>query len=267
MVRVSKSEVESYLKRLKSAQGKEQFEIFEIFLPIMGGKNGQATKSQIHNIHTQLTNGANFITLAQQFSHSFSSNGYRGWLVKDQLGPEEKKALENLKIGSFSSPIKTPAGWKIFMLRDKRSSGGEASGEAQYTYHQLSIPFDESMSEAELENLQSFIGSLEAVSGSKEFAHTAKEKGYLLQKQTAAKKDMPEELLNLFKSVNVNRCCAPVRTSNALLVFMLTGIQKPKPIKLPSVDEAREHLLQEKLAQRATGHLNKVRAMSYIKTV
>lgn len=83
------------------------------------------SESTIKNIDEKLKKGQSFETLAKEFSKDTGSNakgGDLGYFRKDQMVPEFGDAVDKLKIGEISSPVKTDFGWHIIKLEDRRKA-------------------------------------------------------------------------------------------------------------------------------------------------
>lgn len=77
------------------------------------------------SLYQLLKNGADFSTLAKEFSDDQASQklgGDLGWVAVEVLEPVFKKALENLKPGEISLPVESQYGIHVFKLQDGRES-------------------------------------------------------------------------------------------------------------------------------------------------
>jgi len=94
-----------------------QYHLHQIFIPL--SKSDPLTFDQnVQNATDQLKNGADFQTLVKQYSEGSNTNsdGDLGNLKADQMLPEVRQAIEQLKPGEVSAPIKTEVGAHIFRL-------------------------------------------------------------------------------------------------------------------------------------------------------
>ncbi|MBA4854084.1 peptidylprolyl isomerase [Emticicia sp. BO119] len=80
-------------------------------------------KSQIDSIYTALTKGAVFEVLCEQYSDDYRTKNNKGYLPVFGIGTREETAFEQaafaLKVGEFSKPVRTSAGWHIIRLAKK----------------------------------------------------------------------------------------------------------------------------------------------------
>ena len=86
---------------------------------VMSEKDG---KTKIDGIKERIDNGDKFEVLARQFSEdgSASNGGDLGWVNPGDTVPEFEKAMNALKIGDVSEPIRTPFGWHIIQVAERR---------------------------------------------------------------------------------------------------------------------------------------------------
>lgn len=80
------------------------------------------TEEEAKDIKKKLDKGADFITLAKEFSLDGNKDdgGSLGYFSAGQMVPEFEKASAALKIGQISDPVKTDFGYHIIKLEDKR---------------------------------------------------------------------------------------------------------------------------------------------------
>ncbi len=79
------------------------------------------TEKEARDILVQLKAGANFIELANKKSlDENTKDGDLGYFTKAMMIPEFGDAVFDMKKGQLSEPIKTPFGWHIVLVEDKR---------------------------------------------------------------------------------------------------------------------------------------------------
>jgi peptidyl-prolyl cis-trans isomerase SurA len=72
-----------------------------------------------------VTGGADFAELARLHSAdgSASSGGDLGWLLPGDTVPEFERAMNALKPGEISQPVKSPFGWHLIQVLERRAAG------------------------------------------------------------------------------------------------------------------------------------------------
>lgn len=122
-LKVTESDVDALLARLRSNIGKDQYHVAEILLPLTKGTSATDVAALANKLHGQLMKDpSSFKKVATQFSKSATSaqGGDIGWVVEDQLAIEVADAVSKMKKGAISRPIKSLSGYHIIKLIEKR---------------------------------------------------------------------------------------------------------------------------------------------------
>ena len=79
-------------------------------------------KTKMDNIKERLDNGEKFEVLARQYSEdgSASNGGDLGWVNPGDTVPQFEKAMNDLKDGQISEPVRSPFGWHIIQVLERR---------------------------------------------------------------------------------------------------------------------------------------------------
>jgi peptidyl-prolyl cis-trans isomerase SurA len=79
-------------------------------------------KHKMDTIKERLDNGADFVELARQYSEDASANngGDLGWVNPGDTVPQFEQAMNALQPGEISVPVKTPFGWHIIQVTERR---------------------------------------------------------------------------------------------------------------------------------------------------
>jgi peptidyl-prolyl cis-trans isomerase SurA len=136
---ISERDIDAVIERLKRTQGSTEYLAAEIYLPFDNAEREGKALQLANRLVSEIRSGkASFFTLAQQFSKSAgsSSGGNLGWLPESQVDPDILKALKKTPKNKVTSPIRTPDGFHIMLLRDKRSiSEGTMPSRDQINYN------------------------------------------------------------------------------------------------------------------------------------
>jgi peptidyl-prolyl cis-trans isomerase SurA len=86
---------------------------------VMSEKDG---KTKMDNIKERLDNGEKFEVLARQYSEdgSASNGGDLGWVNPGDTVPQFEKAMNELKDNQISEPVRSPFGWHIIQVLERR---------------------------------------------------------------------------------------------------------------------------------------------------
>lgn len=137
-IRISTQQIEGTLERVAESASEPQYRLAEIFLEIpVSSDEGQAQQRAVA-VMTQLSQGAPFQAVAQQFSDapSAANGGEIGWLLTGQMRPEVAQVAQALQPGQLSRPFRVPGGLMIIALIDQR----EGTTSIMYDLVQVTMP-------------------------------------------------------------------------------------------------------------------------------
>lgn len=80
-------------------------------------------RHKLEALKERLDHGADFAELARLYSNDLSAakGGDLGWLYQGDTVPEFERAMDALKIGEVSQPIRTPFGWHLIQVLERRT--------------------------------------------------------------------------------------------------------------------------------------------------
>ena len=80
-------------------------------------------RNRLHNLKERLDNKADFAELARVHSEdaSASKGGDLGWLSPGDTVPEFERAMDTLKPGEISEPVRSPFGWHLIQVLERRN--------------------------------------------------------------------------------------------------------------------------------------------------
>lgn len=121
-VDVGDDEVQAAIDRMRANVGKDEYLVSEIFLAIDRPADEEQVRQFAENLVQQIRGGANFPSLAHQFSQSAgaAAGGDLGWTQTGQLPEELNRQLMAMQPGQVSDPIRSSSGFHILALRDRR---------------------------------------------------------------------------------------------------------------------------------------------------
>ena len=123
-VRVSELRIDEMLERIEAGLGKPQYRLYEIFLYAPDQASRVNAKARAETLITNINQGAEFATLAQQFSASPSAaaGGDLSWLSPgDMRSPEiEKAVLAAPTVPTILPPIESDGGVYVIAVAGKR---------------------------------------------------------------------------------------------------------------------------------------------------
>ena len=122
-VSVGEGEIDEAIARLEANRGRPEYRVAEIFLSVDSSEQEAEVRGAAASLYRQLTAGAGFAQIAQQFSQSATAavGGDIGWVVEGQLPAEIEAVLVDLETGSIAPPVQAFDGYYIVSLIDRRT--------------------------------------------------------------------------------------------------------------------------------------------------
>lgn len=83
-------------------------------------------KHKLDGLKERLDNGADFAELARLYSSDLSAakGGDLGWTNQGDMVPEFEKAMDGLALKEISQPVKSPFGWHVIQVLERRTDEG-----------------------------------------------------------------------------------------------------------------------------------------------
>lgn len=88
-------------------------------------------RERLIQVRERIVNGADFAELARLYSEDLSASrgGELGWVNPGDTVPEFERAMDALKPGELSPPVKSPFGWHLIQVEERRV--GDVSAERE----------------------------------------------------------------------------------------------------------------------------------------
>ena len=102
----------------------EQTRARHILLRVGEGLSEAEAKRKLENLRERIANGVDFAELARLNSDdgSASVGGDLGWVYPGDTVPEFERAMNELKVGQLSEPIKSPFGLHLIQVLERRTA-------------------------------------------------------------------------------------------------------------------------------------------------
>jgi peptidyl-prolyl cis-trans isomerase SurA len=140
-VDVSEAEIDDAMARIRSNVGKTESRVAEIFIPIDKVDQADEAKRSADRVIEQLRRGAAFAALAQQFSQGATAQqgGDLGWILPGGLDPALDAAIEKAPLRQATEPIRTPAGYHVLYVIDRRPFASAKPDEVRLNLVQMTL--------------------------------------------------------------------------------------------------------------------------------
>jgi peptidyl-prolyl cis-trans isomerase SurA len=100
----------------------EQTRVKHILIKVNEVTSEAEAKARIERIRDRIAGGANFDEQAKLNSEDASAvkGGDLGWISPGDTVPDFEATMNKLKIGELSQPVRTPFGWHLIVVEDRR---------------------------------------------------------------------------------------------------------------------------------------------------
>lgn len=129
-VNITDEEINEEIARIQATRGQLEYRLSGIFLASDNPSQNSAVETSAERLTEQLRAGADFSSLATQFSQdqSAAQGGDLGWLRLDELDPSLADAVQKGQQDQLIGPIQGIGGYYIVIIRAERPIvGGETS--------------------------------------------------------------------------------------------------------------------------------------------
>ena len=251
-VEVSEAEIDDALARLRANIGKTESRVAEIFVPVDRTEGVDEAKRSADRILDQLKRGAPFAAVAQQFSQGASAQtgGDLGWVLPGSLDPALDAAIDRLQPRQFSEPIRSPGGWHILYVVDRRQFAATRPDDVRLNLVQLTLslpvnasPEETNRSSADAQKAMSAVRQctdLHALARQLKGATSGDLKGVRIG-DLAGNRQMYEEIPRL----QVGGTAGPFRVAEGLQIVSLCS--RAGGDGLPTRDAISQQILLQKL--------------------
>ncbi len=261
-IEIGDEEVDAVLERVKSNRGKREVRVAEIRLPIDDPSDEQRVRGQANDLISRIRQGANFSSVANQFSQSASAanGGDIGWIQQGQLAPQLDEILQKLSPGELAGPIPTPDGVIILAVIDERVGAGGDPRDIEVALRQVLLPLE---SDAAAKIAEDDLPLLVA-DGCAAFADAAAELGVTQPPDPTRIRigDLNNTLRDLAQNLPVGEVSDPIETPAGLQLVMICD--RDESGGLPPREAIQDSLVRERLDMLSRRYLRDLRRAAIV---
>jgi peptidyl-prolyl cis-trans isomerase SurA len=260
---VSEEDVNAVLRRIQENQGKSEYAVAEIFIGIDDPSEAGDTEEAAVRLMEELRAGANFSSVARQFSQAASaaSGGNLGWVRPGDLAPELDEALAGLAEGEIAGPIRSEGGYHILLLRDRRATASLTGAGGSVSLKQLLFPLKTGATPAEVDDANADaravidkVTSCDDVTDiSGDLADNA-----VSSIENASVEELPGTIQTIAVTQPIGLPSDPVKVKEGLAVFVVCARDLVEG-DAPSRQQIGEQIVRDRLDLLARGYLRDLR--------
>jgi peptidyl-prolyl cis-trans isomerase SurA len=270
-IRITDAEINETLARAKSAQGKSEYRLSLIFQAVDSPKDAPEVRAAAQRLLDQLLSGADFASLAQEFSQdtSASNGGDIGWVRADEGDPAIGAELAQLGNapdvrGRVLGPIQGTGGFYLVRVEDVREAGSSAV--APGTVHMVRLLWElaPNASEREAASAQEQADAFSGKSAScQEFQRLAGEvpSAEFTDLGPQQVDTMPPEVRDLALNRPIGSPTPGIRGSGGVAIFVVCDRGDTSEISRVAI---ADRLAAERLETLARGYLSDLRRTAYV---
>lgn len=266
-VQVSDQELElARLQPTSSAMGGTEVRVAVLSLPVDKPENEQEVYALAEKLAGEIRAGANFDDIVRNFGAGDPPPPL--WVPLDALEPGIARVLKTAEAGAISTPVRTPDGYTILKLLDRRTATHTIAGDSELLLKNILFKMenDDSAEEAKLmleiardiarhpgnckEATIAGISNPDQVDTQVNFIHTKLS-------------ELAEPLQQIIASLSVGAVSEPFATDDGIRMFMLCE-RIDAPPGLASVEETYARLMNRKLELEVHKYMRNLRREAFV---
>jgi peptidyl-prolyl cis-trans isomerase SurA len=266
---ITDQEINEEAQRIKATQGQTEYKIYQIFLAVDAPDQESDVRDSAERLIEQLRAGADFESLAQEFSQDEGAlkGGNWGWLRVDQMEPAVAKQIQAVQAGQLVGPVRGTGGYYIALARETRVSGsGDTAGAGSVTMKQIlwSLPSNAAESEVNraISQANTVAGKIENCNQMSAVADEA-QPGVYRELGSVLVGDLPQQVQRIAINQPIDVPSPPVRTSQGVGLYVICARQGADEDS-QSRTAIADRLGQQRLETLARGYLSDLRRAAVI---
>ena len=177
-IQVNDSEIDLFLEELKANPARSEYNVSHILVRVPEGSSPERieeARARAQKALAEAREGGDFARVAASYSDAPDAleGGNLGWRQHERLPELFAAALEKMKPGEVTEPLRSPAGFHLVKLNERRDGGASAAPVTQTRARHILVRTSEVVSENEARRRLADIRE-RIVNGKADFAELAK---------------------------------------------------------------------------------------------
>lgn len=266
---ITDQEINDEAGRMKATRGETEYKIYQIFLAVDAPGQESDVRDSAERLIEQLHAGADFESLAQEFSQDEGAlkGGNWGWLRLDQMEPAVAKEIQLATTGNLVGPVRGTGGYYIAFAKETRVSGsGDTTGAGSVTVKQIfwSLPANAADKEVNraISQAKTLAGKIENCGQMSEIANEASP-GVYRELGSVLVNDLPKQVQSIAINQPIDVPSDPVRTNQGVGLYLICARQAGDDDSQSRTGIA-DRLGQQRLETLTRGYLSDLRRAAVI---
>lgn len=262
-INVGDEEVKSVIARIEASKGAEEYHLKEIFL-YANAQNADQVNQTLEQVMEQMRKGAPFEYFAGTISEAStkSTRGDLGWVRLGVLPDALAQAAQGMQVGQVAGPIAVGGGYSLLYLVDKRQVLTADPRDAKLSLRQMTLRFPAGASQAQMQQQTAdFAQATQSIKGCGDVPDVAKKfNAEVVDNDSVPARQLPPQLQEILLKLQIGQASPPFGSQDqAVRVLVLCGRDDPRVADLPSMEEIRDGLEQQRISLRAERMLRDLR--------
>ncbi|MEZ5829748.1 MAG: peptidylprolyl isomerase [Dongiaceae bacterium] len=266
---ITDQDINDEAARIKATQGQTEYKMYQIFLAVDRPDQETEVRDSAERLMDQLRAGADFESLAQEFSQDEGAlkGGNWGWLRLDQMEPAIAKEIQLRPAGDLVGPVRGTGGYYIAFAKETRQSGsGDTGGAGSVTVKQIlwSLPPNAADSEVNraLSQAKTIAGKIENCDQMAQVAADASP-GVYRDLGSVLVSELPQQVQTVAINQPIDVPSDPVRTSQGVGLYLICERQAGDEDS-QSRTAIADRMGRQRLETLARGYLSDLRRAAVI---
>ena len=262
---ITDQEINEEVGRIKATQGQVEYKMYQIFLAVDAPDQEAGVRDSAERLMDQLRGGADFESLASEFSQDEGAlkGGNWGWMRLDQMEPGVAKEIQLAPTGELVGPIRGTGGYYIAFARETRVAGSGDTGDGSVNVKQILWSLPENAAESEvnraISQARTLAGKIENCGQVAEVAADA-DPGVYRELGNVPVGELPEQVRSIAINQPIDVPSEPIRTAQGVGLYLICDRQAGDDARTAIADR----LGQQRLETLARGYLSDLRRAAVI---
>ena len=267
-ITITDQEINDEAKRIRATVGQSEYKLYQIFLAVDAPDQESQVRDSGERLIEQLNAGADFESLASEFSQDEGAlkGGDWGWLRLDQMEPAVAKEIQSAPTGQVIGPVRGTGGYYIAFAKETRVSGAANTADGTVNVKQLLWPLTANAAENEVNRAISQAKTVAPqIEGCAQMPQIAADAAPAVYRElgNVLVSDLPKEARNMAINQPIDLPSDPIRTNQGIVLYMICDRQSGDDEALSRTAIA-DRLGQQRLETLARGYLSDLRRAAVI---
>jgi peptidyl-prolyl cis-trans isomerase SurA len=267
-ITITDQEINDEARRMRATVGQNEYKLYQIFLAVDAPDQEAQIRDSGERLIEQLNAGADFESLASEFSQDEGAlkGGDWGWLRLDQMEPAVAKEIQLVPAGQVIGPVRGTGGYYIAFAKETRVAGAADTADGTVNVKLLLWPLAANAAENEvnraISQAQTIAPTIESCAQMPEVAGNAAPAVYR-ELGNVLVSDLPKEVRTTAINQPIDLPSDPIRTSQGIGLYVICGREAGDEDALSRTAIA-DRLGQQRLETLARGYLSDLRRSAVI---